>query len=73
MTHAALLSGKYDIIHYNDIGDAPKLFEDAINGKYRNECRWISREQFFAEKRQRPLRAFPLELWQRWENVYVWA
>jgi hypothetical protein len=50
MTHAALLSGKYDIIHYNDIGDAPKLFEDAINGKYRNECRWISREQFFAEK-----------------------
>ena len=46
VTHAALLSGKWDRIVANDIGDAPELFCDAIDGKYVDEKRWISREDF---------------------------
>ena len=46
VTHAAMLSGKWDKIIANDIGDAPKLFCDAIDGKYADEKRWISREDF---------------------------
>lgn len=42
---------KYKYYHANDIlADVPKLFVDACNGKYRNETRWISREDFFALK-----------------------
>lgn len=50
ITHAALLSGKWSKVIANDITDAPKLFEDTINGKYHNEKRWISREDFFRLK-----------------------
>lgn len=47
VTHAAMLSGKYKKFIVNDIApDMPRLFVDAINGKYRNEKRWISREDF---------------------------
>ena len=46
VTHAAMLSGKWDRIVANDIGDAPELFYDAIDGKYADEKRWISREDF---------------------------
>ena len=47
ITHCALLSGKYKHIYANDICDMPKLFMDAIEGKYKNEDKWISREEFF--------------------------
>lgn len=47
ITHCALLSGKYKHIYANDICDMPKLFMNAIEGKYKNEDRWISREEFF--------------------------
>ena len=50
VTHAALLSGKYKHIICNDITDSPQLFYDAIHGKYKNETRWISREDFFKQK-----------------------
>lgn len=47
VTHGALLSGKYNHIIINDrLPDIPQLFVDAINGKYRNENRWISRADF---------------------------
>ena len=54
VTHGAMISGKYQNFICNDIGDAPKLFQDAIEGKYKNERRWISREKFFAEKDNDP-------------------
>lgn len=54
VTHGAMISGKYRNFICNDIGDAPKLFQDAIEGKYKNERRWISREKFFAEKDNDP-------------------
>lgn len=46
VTHAAMLSGKWDYFIANDIGDAPEVFINAIKGKYTNEERWISREDF---------------------------
>ena len=47
VTHAALLSGKYSRVAANDInGMIPHAFESAINGGFRNEDRWISRDNF---------------------------
>ena len=47
VTHAALLSGKYSRVVANDInGMIPHAFESAINGGFRNEDRWISRDNF---------------------------
>ena len=47
VTHAAMLSGKYSAFIANDIdGAMPRLFLDAINGKFKDENRWISREDF---------------------------
>lgn len=47
ITHAALLSGKYSRVVANDInGMIPAAFEKAIRGGFRNEDRWISREEF---------------------------
>lgn len=54
VTHAALLSGKWNYIVANDIGDAPQLFMDAVHGKYANEKRWISREDFHRLKDSDP-------------------
>ena len=51
VSHAAMVMGKYKHIHINDINwMCPTLFIDAINGKYNNESRWISREEFFRLK-----------------------
>ena len=47
VTHAALLSGKYKSVVANDInGMIPHAFEKAIRGGFRNEDRWISRDDF---------------------------
>ena len=48
VSHAALLMGKYRHIHINDLNwMCPTLFIDALNGKYNDDTRWISREDFF--------------------------
>ena len=47
MTHAALVSGKYKTVIANDLyDDGIELFCNAIKGKYKNEKRWISRDDF---------------------------
>ena len=47
MSHCALLSGKYKHIIYNEIEPViAKGFKMAINGNFKNENRWISREKF---------------------------
>ena len=47
ITHCALLSQKWQTVIANDINvKYPQLFADAIHGKYRDERRWISREDF---------------------------
>ena len=51
MTHCAMLSGKYEAFIYNDINKLiTDLFVDAINGKYKDECRVVTREEFHAQK-----------------------
>lgn len=47
ITYRALLSQKWQTVIANDInGKYPQLFVDAMRGKYRDEKRWISREDF---------------------------
>ena len=47
ITHRALLSKKWQTVIANDInGKYTQLFADAVRGKYRDEQRWISREDF---------------------------
>ena len=48
VSHAALLMRKFKHIYINDINwMCPTLFMDALQGKYANDTRWISREDFF--------------------------
>lgn len=54
ITHGALLSQKFQNFYVNDLWTAPQLFLDAINGKFKNETRWISREEFFSERLKNP-------------------
>lgn len=56
LSHAALLSGKFQHVHANDITDSVVLFKDAIEGnlaKYELE-RFRTREDFEAEKDTNP-------------------
>ncbi len=56
ITHALLtrqqdlFGNGYKRFIINDIQDTPKLFLDAIDGKFKNEKRWISRDEFFKNK-----------------------
>ena len=47
MTHYGMLHNKFEKFIINDINPmCPTLFVYAINGKFKNETRWISREDF---------------------------
>ena len=51
ITHRALIENRWKNYVINDIDSrCPKLFLDAINGKFKDETRWISREDFFKLK-----------------------
>ena len=51
ITHCALLQNRWKNYIMNDIEKGlSQLFVDAVNGKYKNEKRWISREEFFKLK-----------------------
>ena len=50
VTHRAMMENRWADYTVNDIGDAPRLFVDAVEGKYKNETRWISREDFLSLK-----------------------
>lgn len=51
ITHCAMVHRKYKNYIINDIkGIMPQLFVDCLNGKYKDEKRWISREDFFKLK-----------------------
>lgn len=55
VSHAALLSGRFARVVVNDIeGDVSRLFVAAVNGQYKGESRWISREDFFRLKESDP-------------------
>ena len=47
ITHAAMVCGKYQCFHANDLSPyGITLFKDAIAGRYRDEKRWISSQEF---------------------------
>lgn len=50
VTHCAMTKNKYENYIANDISPSVLLFKDAVDGKYKNETRWISREDFFRLK-----------------------
>ena len=51
MTHYGMVHNKFERFIINDINpQCTTLFVDAINGKYANETRWISRDDFFRLK-----------------------
>lgn len=51
MTHYALLTGEYTSVHYNEINPlVADFFKKAICGEYKDETRWISRDDFFRLK-----------------------
>jgi len=51
VTHCAIEQKKYKNYFINDIkGEMPQGFADCIKGKYANDKRWISREEFDAKK-----------------------
>ncbi len=55
VSHAALIRGKYPHVHINDINWQPvTLFMDVLAGRYQDENRWISREDFFRLKDSDP-------------------
>lgn len=55
ITHCAMLSGKWNNYVINDINSGiTQLFIDAIDGKYKDENRWISREDFYKLKDDDP-------------------
>lgn len=55
VTHAALLSGKFDKVIANDLSDAPQLFYCCAKYGVPEKPRWVSREDFFALKDRDPL------------------
>lgn len=51
ISHCAVLSGKYKHVYYNELEPLIyKGFKMAVNGEFKNEKRWISREDFFKLK-----------------------
>ena len=51
ITHCACLSGKYKKVIYNELDPVVcKGFKMAVNGEFKNETRWISRDEFFKLK-----------------------
>lgn len=72
VTHAAMLSGKYKYFHANDIcKQIPQMFLDAINGKYKDEKRVITREEFHKYKDTDPYIALCWSFGNNKKN-YLW-
>lgn len=55
VTHAALLSRKFDKVVANDLSDAPQLFYCCARYGASETPRWVSRDEFFALKDRDPL------------------
>lgn len=59
MTHYGMLHNKFEKFIINDLNPmCPTLFLDAVNGKFKNEKRWVSREDFGKLKDVEPYVAF---------------
>lgn len=57
--HRAVLAGRWGDYTLNDINPmAPRFFMDCVDGRYRDERRWVTREEFFERKDADALVAF---------------
>ena len=55
ISHCASLSRKYEVVHYNELNPLIyKAFKMAVNGEFKDEKRWISREDFHKLKNTDP-------------------
>ena len=73
VTHAAMMTHKWEDFTINDLNwQCPTLFIDALNGKYKDDTRWISREDFFRLKDTDPYVAF---VWSFGNNLrdYIYS
>lgn len=73
ITHCAMLSNKWEYFLYNDLNEMiTTLFIDAINGKYHDERRVITREDFEALKDTDPYVKY---IWSFGNNglAYLWG
>ncbi len=52
VTHAAMLKHKYKHYHVNDITDMGMVFKKVIDGDYKPDYHWVSREKFETNKRK---------------------
>ena len=69
ITHRTLIENRWKNYVINDIDSrCPKLFLDAINGKFKNETRWISREDFYNLKDNDSYVAFCWSFGNKGEN-----
>lgn len=69
ITHCAMLSGKWNNYVINDINPGvTQLFLDAMDGKYKDENRWISREDFFKLKDDDPFVACCWSFGNSWKT-----
>ena len=55
VTHAAMMRGKYEHYHVNDINNIGGAFCDIIKGKLQPDYRWVSREEFHRLKDTDPI------------------
>ena len=55
VTHAAMMRGKYEHYHVNDISNIGGAFCDIIKGRLQPDYRWISREEFYRLKDTDPI------------------
>ena len=51
ITHCAMVHGKFKNYIANDIRTTPQFFKDCIEGKYSNDLRWISSDDFAKSSR----------------------
>ena len=59
VAHAALLGSRFQNVYINDLNPmCPQLFLDALQGKYNDDRRWISHEEFDRLKSTDPYVAF---------------
>lgn len=54
ISHCALLSGKWNCVHFSDINDSVVLFRDCLEGNIPDGSEWISREEFGMRKDSDP-------------------
>ena len=73
ITHCAALSFKYDRVIYNELDtNVYNGFYMAIHGEFKNEKRWISREDFFRLKDTEPYAAMCFSFGNDW-RTYCYA